>query len=261
MDAHDLYGLPLERFIPERAALAKAQRSEGRREEAAATAKLAKPSVAAWAVNQLMRTQKRGSEELFEAGDAVQAAQDAVIAGRGDGRALREAAERERASVEQLMRAARGLLSSEGHGLSPTTLERVSDTLHAAALDPDAREQVNAGCLTRELRHVGVGGFGLGDGLPAPPPADRAAPAPKKPDEAQAQRARELKAARQAETAARRAAQRAARDLDTARVARDRAADALQEAEQELAQATERAQEAAAQLREAEVELTRLEQQ
>ena len=49
MDARDLYGLPLERFVPERTALGKALRSEGKREEAAAVAKLVKPSVAAWA--------------------------------------------------------------------------------------------------------------------------------------------------------------------------------------------------------------------
>ena len=33
MDPHELYGLPLERFVPERAALAKALRAEGRRDD------------------------------------------------------------------------------------------------------------------------------------------------------------------------------------------------------------------------------------
>ena len=53
----DLYGLPLSRFIPERDALVKALRSEKRRDDAAAAARMRKPSVAAWAVNQLVRTQ------------------------------------------------------------------------------------------------------------------------------------------------------------------------------------------------------------
>src|SRR5947209_12895465 len=157
MDAHELYGLPLERFVPERSALAKALRAEGRRTEAAEVAKLPKPSRAAWAVNQLVRTQRRAVTALFEAGDALQRAQAEVIGGRGDARALREAAERERAAVKRLSDAARGLLTDEGHGLTPATLDRVSETLHAAALDDDARKQVEHACLERELRHIGLG--------------------------------------------------------------------------------------------------------
>src|SRR5947209_20145303 len=98
MDAHDLYGLPLERFVPERGALAKALRNEGERDEAARVGKLPKPSRAAWAVNQLVRTQRRAVAALFEAGDALQQAQTEVIAGRGQAGSLREAAERERAA-------------------------------------------------------------------------------------------------------------------------------------------------------------------
>jgi hypothetical protein len=158
MEANDLYGLPLDRFVPERTALAKALRGQGQRDEATRVAKLAKPSVAAWAVNQLVRTQRRGIEDLIAAGDALQAAQEDVIAGRGSAAALREAAERERAVASELLDAARGLLSSEGHGLTQATLDRVADTLHAAALDSDAQSEVRDGCLTRELRHVGLGG-------------------------------------------------------------------------------------------------------
>ena len=57
MDANKLYGLPLERFTEERNALAKRLREEGQRDEAATVSKLRKPSVAAWAVNQIVRTQ------------------------------------------------------------------------------------------------------------------------------------------------------------------------------------------------------------
>ncbi len=88
MDTHELYGLPLDRFVPERGGLAKALRGDGRREEAAEVAGLRNPSVAAWAV------------------------------------------------------------------------KRVAETLHAAALDEGAREQVRAGRVERELRHVGIGGIG-----------------------------------------------------------------------------------------------------
>ncbi len=105
-------------------------------------AALRKPSVAAWAVNQLVRTQRRAVAELFEAGDALRAAHENVLAGRADANELRAAVERERAAVDALTGAARGLLTSQGHELSQTIIDRVADTLHAAALDDDARSQV-----------------------------------------------------------------------------------------------------------------------
>ncbi len=230
MEPRDLYGLPLERFIPERGALAKAIRADGERDEAARVAKLRKPSVAAWAVNQLVRTQSRELGALFKAGDQLQRAQADLLAGKGDAGKLRTAAEREREAVDKLTAAAGGLLSSEGHELGPATLERVSDTLHAAALDDDARGEVKDGCLVRELRHVGLGAFG----------GFAAAPAAAKQDEAK------RKAAEKAEAERRRIVERANRAVETAQARRDRAADALREAEDGLARARQSAAEAAA---------------
>ncbi len=170
VDVDDLYGLPLDQFIPERTAMARELRKAGERERAGEVAALRKPSVAAWAVNQLVRTQRQPVADLLAAGDALRAAQDDVLAGRGDAQSLRAAVEQERAAVDALTDAARGLLSSEGNELSETIIERVSDTLHAAALDDEARSQVSDGRLERELHHVGLGGFG---GLGAAPPAPR----------------------------------------------------------------------------------------
>lgn len=82
MEADDLFGLPLERFTEERNALARELRREGRRDEAAEVARLRKPSVAAWAVNQLVRTQRREVDQLFAAGDALREAQAGLLAGR-----------------------------------------------------------------------------------------------------------------------------------------------------------------------------------
>ena len=156
MQVDDLYGLPLDRFVPERGKLARELRAAGNRDEAAQVAKLRKPSFAAWAVNQLVRTQRRAVRNLFEAGDELRAAHSALLDGSGEGGALRAAAERERAAVGSLVDAARGLLSSEGHELGTAVIDRVADTLHAAALDDEGREQVRAGRLERELRHVGL---------------------------------------------------------------------------------------------------------
>ncbi len=173
MQPDELYGLALEQFIPERGALAKALRADKRRDEATSVAALRKPSVAAWAVNQLVRSQPSGVQELYAAGDELRDAQARLLAGTGDGRALRAANERERAAVDALVNAARGLLSSDGHELSPAVVERVADTLHAAALDEAAREQVREGRLERELRHVGLGLGESADPFAVAPPAPK----------------------------------------------------------------------------------------
>ena len=174
MDADDLYGLPLDQFVAERSALAKALRKDKQRDEATAVAGLRKPSVAAWAVNQLVRTQKKATKELFAAGDALRSAQEDLLAGKGDGRKLRAANEREREARNALTDLARGLLSADGHEPSDAVIERVGDTLHAAALDEGAREQVRDGRLERELRHAALG---LGEDVFAATPAPRARPA------------------------------------------------------------------------------------
>ena len=128
-------------------------------------AALRKPSVAAWAVNQLIRTQRREVYALYAAGDALRDVQAGVLDGSADARDLRAAAEQEREAVDALATIARGLLTSGGQELTATTLERVTETLHAAALDDEARQEVSAGRLVRELRHVGLGG-GLGGAAP-----------------------------------------------------------------------------------------------
>jgi hypothetical protein len=253
-DPHELYGLPLERFVPERTALARKLRDEGKREDAANVAKLPKPSIAAWAVNQLVRTQHRAVSDLFVAGDALQKAQADLLSGRSDGEALRQAAERERAALDALMERARGLLSSEGHEMSQTTLDRVADTLHAAALEEEARAQVREGCLQKELRHAGLGGAGGLSGAAVSAPRKRGARTgsrtksesepTRQATETTRRRAQRLEAARKAEAEARRAVRRAERELRQAQERRDRAAAGLQEAEDELEIALRHAEEA-----------------
>ena len=275
MDSDQLYGLPLDQFVPERAALVKALRADGDREQAAEVAALRKPSVAAWAVNQLVRTQRRAVDDLFAAGDTLRDVQAEVMAGRQDAQALRDAAGEERAAVDALVQSARGLLTSDGDGLSPSVIDRVADTLHAAALDDDARADVDEGRLERELRHVGLGAGGLVAAGPAKrsarkqpgaaaPAGKRRGPRRKRDDDAakpqgrgkrdddaakrrtdakraDRERADARRAARSAEADARREADRAARALKIAQERRERAAEALGEAEEELADATSQA--------------------
>jgi hypothetical protein len=129
----------------------------------------------------------------------------------------------------------------DGHELSASVLERVGQTLHAAALDEESREQVRTGRLERELSHAGLG---VDPGAAVPPKRKRAPaakPAPKKP----APTGPDRKQLRIAEADARRNVERTQRALRTAQQRRDRAADALEVAQAHLDSADHDAQEAA----------------
>jgi hypothetical protein len=245
VDVDELYGLPPERFVPERNALARELRRAGRRDEAGEVAALSKPSVAAHAVNQLAREHKPQLRRLFEAGDALSEVQSEVLAGQADPRTLGEAAERERAAVSALVDATHELLVTEGLKASASVLERVSDTLHAAALDAEARPRVDQGRLERELRHVGLGVGAGGEAVIARTKGSRSKqPSVKntRAEQAAARRQTEVrKRAEAAEAEARRQAKRAAEAVQRAERKRSQAAEALERAEAALAEAREEA--------------------
>ena len=249
MDTDDLYALAPERFVPERNALAKALRGEGKRDQAAAVAALRRPSATAWVVNQLVRGHPERMAELFEAGDVLGRTQRDAIAGHGDRQALHAAGERERAAVATLVDAA-------GAEYEPTraVIERVADTLHAAALDDQARAMVREGRLERELRHVGLGVDAGG----AVAPGESGAVAERvvaRRGEGPRELAEARRVARVAEGEARRRAERATRAAEVAQERRDRAVQALSEAERLLAQSRADAEAAAAAHREARARL------
>jgi hypothetical protein len=216
-----LYGLPLEEFTNARNELAGQLRSRGEREAADRVGALAKPTAAAWAVNQVMRTQRKDARALLEAGERLRKAHEDAAAGSAGARDLRDAADAERAAVGRLSRAAHGLTSASGRGLSESILERVTQTLHAISADIETRSLARAGRLSRERQATGAGA------LIAPPSRGRPrASRGTRPTEAQVRKTRErLKRA-----------QREARDL---RSARTRAARATSNAERALASARE----------------------
>src|SRR4051794_13007478 len=171
-----LYGLPYERFVPERDALAKALRAEGDRDAAAAVKKLPKPTQPAWAVNIAVRDDPAAVEALADAARTLQEAQEELLSG-GDASVLRAAAERARTAVDALAAAA-----PEG---SAATAEKVHATLHAATVEPEVLAEVVAGRVVRERVASGFGGLAAGAAaIPARParsPRDRprsAKPAP-----------------------------------------------------------------------------------
>src|ERR671936_452656 len=87
-----LYGLPLDAFVRERDELAKELRRSGDREAADWVKGLPRPSVSAWAVNQVMRTQGSDARALLDAGAALSEAQERMLAGGPQPAELRHAA-------------------------------------------------------------------------------------------------------------------------------------------------------------------------
>ncbi len=150
----ELYRAPFGEFIARRDALAKALRKEGRREEADEVKRLKKPALSAWALNQLPRDSLEG---LLGAGAALRQA-------RG-GDTLRDATREEREAVEDLASQATALLRQAGHPVTDKTAGEIRETLHAAALDDEAREALASGRLVAPKQAIGLGGFA---GAPAP---------------------------------------------------------------------------------------------
>src|SRR6201990_1669766 len=97
-EADRMYGLPLEEFVSERDAAAKALRRAGDRDAANALAKLPKPTPAAWAANQVARTEPEILDEFLAAGGALREAQETALAGDASG--LRDAIRAQRAAVD-----------------------------------------------------------------------------------------------------------------------------------------------------------------
>jgi hypothetical protein len=205
-DVEELYRAPFGEFIARRDALAKALRKDGRREKADEVKRLKKPALSAWALNQLPREAVEG---LLAAGAALRQA-------RG-GDTLRDATREEREAVEDLASQATALLRQAGHPVTDKTAAEIRETLHAAALDEDAREQLASGRLVAPKQAIGLGGF-AGAPAPAPTPKKKTqTQKQKQKDEAEAKRRREDEARRREEEKARRAAIR-----DAARAVKER---------------------------------------
>ena len=79
-----LYGLPLDEFTRERNEAASRLRKEGDADGAAKLKQLEKPTVAAWAVNQLARSRPDDVQELIAAGERLRKAQEAAFRGGED---------------------------------------------------------------------------------------------------------------------------------------------------------------------------------
>jgi hypothetical protein len=231
----DLFGLPAGEFTAARNDLAKRLKAAGETEQAENVQGLTKPTVPAWAVNQLARAEKSKVRRLLDAGEKMRAAHERALSDRAGGD-FRKATEAERALVQELTDDARALLEDAGNPASDQVVKRISETLRAASTDEEARELLEVGRLTKEIEPAG---FGALAGVPfSTQPHERSSGAPAREDRARLQR--QLRDLRQRVQQAQRDAVRAAND---ARAAQDAAAKATRDAEEKQEIAAELAQE------------------
>jgi hypothetical protein len=230
-----LYGQPLDEFTSARDRLAADLLEEGDRDAATRVKKLRRPTVSAWTVNQLVRTDRSDVQELLSVGEDVRAAQGGAVSGGAE--AIRELTARRRRVIDRLLELAEGLLAEAGHGTGRATLDKVADTLMAATMDEGAADRVSAGRLEREL--APPSGFDVVAGqMPTPGKAARPERQARERARRAEDRAREAEeAAREADREARRLEQQAERIAEEAKRARrraDRAAERARELRQKV---------------------------
>ena len=263
----ELYGVDPADFVAARNQLVRRLKAAGDRALADEVGKLRRPTPAAWAVNQLVRRDRRAVDELVRRGEELRTAQDRALAG-AHADELREAARARRDAVAAAAEAATGFLAERGVGPDPHR-SQIAATLEAASLDPEAAAAVSGGRLSTALEPPS----GFGD-LEAAVAAGGAAPAraPREASESPDSEARAAAEARrlvrglvaQARTLRDRATRRSheleeaeaevaglERRLAGARRRRDEAAQDAEEAEQAAAEAEAAAAQAAARLEEA----------
>jgi len=142
-----LYRAPFESFVAERKRLAAELKAEGDKLGAAELAKRGRPSISAWAVNQLWWHARATFDELFESAAELR-----------KGRLSASPAHRQ--ALAKLGARAQQLLTDAGHSANDATLRRITMTLSGLAavgsFEPDA-----PGTLSRDRDPPGFEAFGI----------------------------------------------------------------------------------------------------
>lgn len=241
-----LFAVSLDQFVKVRNDLAGRLRKDGDEAAAARVAVLKKPSVSAWAVNQLARTGSMDLQRLVKAGEALEQAQSRALSGE-DSSGFQAARRDEAAAISLLRTAAKQVLPSA----SGAILDRIVSTLRAGAATPQGRGLIKQGRLIEDLEPTGFDAFsGLSTPVALKGGTRRSAGAVKH-DKVETLRRRKREAdenakardaeARELEQEAREAedlARRANRAAETARKRADAAAAQAQSIKAELADLT-----------------------
>ncbi len=271
-DIDALFQLPLPDFTGARNALAGELKKSGRGDESASVKSLAKPSVSAWAVNQLYWNHRDAFDKLLELGERFHKAQTS-----GKIADMREVIDARRERLSQLADLAARVLRDAGHNPAPDTVHRITTTLEGISAYASRDDGPQPGRLTHDVDPPGFESFGgfvpattkqkavdSRQSTPARSPATPATQAPKSITGAvsarKEQAKRKLEEANKAKIAAAKASlQDAKRSLNEARVRAQRlqstqrhAEAGLKIAEKRLKEAKAAAEEAASEVKDAE---------
>jgi hypothetical protein len=143
----ELYRAPLESFIAERRRRSAELKAAGHKPDATRLAKAARPSISAWAVNQLWWHAREDFDELLESAAQLR-------------KGKRAASGAHRKALTKLTGRAQKLLSEAGHATADATLRRVSMTLSALAA-AGGFEPEPPGTLSKDRDPPGFEAFGI----------------------------------------------------------------------------------------------------
>lgn len=162
----DLYRIDPGEFVEARAALVKELRAAKRAEEARAVVKLRKPTVSAWALDQVAAEQPELIEAVLAAGEALEAATTETLA--GDRSNLRTATEAEQRASAAVLDAA----ATHVPTLTADHREKAARSLRAAISDDTVRAQLLAGLLAADHEPPPMGFAATSDETEADTDAD-----------------------------------------------------------------------------------------
>lgn len=146
--ADRLYAETLATFTGSRDRVAKAAEDKALGKQIKA---LKKPSVAAWAVNLLVRRETDQIEQVLGVADALREAAAGM-----DGDELRALTRQRRQLTTALASSARALAREYDVKLTGPVVDQVEDMLNAAMLDPEAAAMVRSGRLLTAFSSTGV---------------------------------------------------------------------------------------------------------
>ena len=149
--AEELYAGAVEDFVARRTELSKQVGAEHGKPAGQAVARLRKPSVAAWAVNLLVRRESGQIDQVLGLAESLRAAAAAL-----DGEELRALTRQRRQLTTALATTARRRASEAGVRLSEPVVDQVEGMLTAAMLDPVAADVVRTGRVLTAFTSTGM---------------------------------------------------------------------------------------------------------
>jgi hypothetical protein len=158
-DIDALFRLPLAEFTGARNALAAQLKKSGRGDDAARVKALVKPSISAWAVNQLYWNHREAFDRLMTSGERFHKAQTSRSAGKAAAD-MRAAMDDRREVLAQLSDLADAVLQDAGHNSAPDTIHRITTTLEGISAYASRSDGPRAGRLTADVDPPGFELFG-----------------------------------------------------------------------------------------------------